>query len=249
MKHSWATLVVLAALPLPLGAQDIPLSKILVEREGWRVVVRAPHVTGLQAEPDGGVLVRHDTHVSRLGPTGVMEKYPDKPTTGVTTRAGGHYEIDADKKLVVATAGGKRQELRLAGLTSPLSLTLWPDEGHLVIGESRGAWLWAVRIEADGSLGPGDRYYSLRTRPGEPLPVVALTMDAAGLLYACTPLGVQVFDPTGRLSGVVAAPAKEAMTAITLGGEGASMLFVACGDRLYARKVQGKAPYTARKER
>ena len=80
---------------------------------------------------------------------------------------------------------------------------LWPDEGHLVIGEADGAYLWAVRIEKDGSFGPGDRYYSLRTRPNEKMHVAAMTMDAGYLLYACTPLGIQVFDPTGRLSGVI----------------------------------------------
>ena len=130
------------------------------------------------------------------------------------------------------------------GPKSPTCLALWPDEGHLVIGESDGAYLWAVRIEKDGSLGAGDRYYSLRTKPNEKMHVTAMTMDAGYLLYACTPLGIQVFDPTGRLSGVIAAPAKETMTAITIGGEKADTLFVASGERIYARKIQGKAIYT-----
>jgi gluconolactonase len=74
-----------------------------------------------------------------------------------------------------------------------------------------------------------------------------MTMDAGGLLYACTPVGIQVFDPTGRLSGVIAAPAKEELTSIAIGGEKGDTLFVACGDKVYARKIQGKAPYTATK--
>lgn len=245
MRFVWSTLLVLTALPVRLGAQDIPLSKILVEKETWREVARKlPHITSIRAEPDGGFLIQQGEQLSRLGPDGKVTKSVGKASSALTTRAGGRYEIDPANKLVLATVAGKRQEFHLKGLTSPLSLTLWPDEGHLVIGESHGAWLWAVRIEADGSLGPGDRYYSLRTRKGEPLRVTAMTMDAAGLLYACTPLGVQAFDPTGRLSGVFTAPAKDTMTAIALGGADASTLLVACGETLYSRKIQGRAPYT-----
>jgi enterochelin esterase family protein len=74
-----------------------------------------------------------------------------------------------------------------------------------------------------------------------------MVMDAGYLLYACTPLGIQVFDPTGRLSGVIAAPSKDAMTAITIGGAKADELFVAAGDRIFARRIQGKASYTIKK--
>ena len=158
--------------------------------------------------------------------------------------------IDRDGKTVEAFEQRKRlTDLKLPGLKSPSCLTLWPDEGHLVIGEADGAYLWAVRIEKDGSFGPGDRYYSLRTKPNEKMHVTAMTMDAGYLLYACTPLGIQVFDPTGRLSGVIAAPSKETMTAITIGGEKADTLYVAAGDKIYARKIQGKATYTLKKDK
>ncbi|HEX3315989.1 MAG TPA: SMP-30/gluconolactonase/LRE family protein [Gemmataceae bacterium] len=249
MKRFWPLLIVLVLSPIRLAAQDIPLSQILVAKEGWHEVARGlPHVTSLEAEADGGIRIQHDGQVSRLGPDGKIAKLPEKTTTSLTTRAGSRFEIDAAKKRVVANTASKRQELHLDGLANPLSLTLWPDEGHLVIGESHGAWLWAVRIETDGSLGPGDRYYSLRTETDTPMRVTAMTMDAAGLLYACTPIGIQAFDPTGRLCGVFTGPAKEMMTAITLGGPQGDTLFVASGEALYARKIRGKAPYTLNKK-
>ena len=249
MKLVRSALIVLVVLPIRLAAQDIPLSQILVAKEGWREVARGfPRVTSLKAEADGGIRIEHDGQLSRLDPNGKIAKLPGKSTTGVSTRAGSRFEIDAEKKFVVATTGSKRQELHLTGLVAPLSLTLWPDEGHLVIGESHGVWLWAVRIETDGSLGPGDRYYSLRTESDTPLRVTAMTMDGAGLLYACTPLGIQAFDPTGRLSGVFTAPAKEPMTAITLGGPQGDTLLLASGEALHSRKIRGKAPYTLNKK-
>jgi hypothetical protein len=159
------------------------------------------------------------------------------------------FSIGAFATKLFQKKGVEQIPLKLKGVEAPTCLTIWPDQGHLVIGESDGAYLWAFRIEKDGSLGPGDRYYSLRTKPNEKMHVTAMTMDASYLLYACTPLGIQVFDPTGRLSGVIAAPSKDTMTAITIGGEKADTLFIAAGDKIYARKIQGKASYTIKKEK
>lgn len=239
-------------------AQDIPLSKILVEKEGWREVAKDwPNVTLLEGEAVGSVRIYQPTPAGQISPMGEVTRLPkvvvgkEMSATSVTGPKG-TYSIVTDpkgKKSVHFKAVAIKDEpmLKLPGLLTPSCLTLWPDDGQLVIGEADGAYLWAVRIEADGTFGPGDRYYSLRTRPKEPLPVSAMVMDASFLMYACTPLGVQVFDPTGRLSGVVAAPSKEPMTAITIGGEKADQLFVAAGDRIYARRIHAKAAYTLKK--
>jgi enterochelin esterase family protein len=71
--------------------------------------------------------------------------------------------------------------------------------------------------------------------------VTALTVDDKGRVYACTPLGVQVFDPTGRLSGVLLKPADGDLTAVALGGPDGDTLFVACGEKIFARKTKAKA--------
>ena len=256
MKRTLAFTIALALSTTPLCAQDIPLSKILVEKESWREVARGvPDISLLEAEPAGSIsLFQRATLSARLGVDGKVEKVPVAKREGVNrnervviTRTGDLYSIAWGGGWVdFIPRAGKGAMLKLAGL-APACLTLWPDEGHLVIGEADGAYLWAVRIEKDGSLGPGDRYYSLRTKPNEKMHVTAMTIDASYLLYACTPLGIQVFDPTGRLSGVIAAPSKDALTAIAIGGEKAATLFVACGDRIYARKIQGKAAYTLAK--
>ncbi len=238
-------------------AQDIPLAKILVEKEGWREVARGlKRVSYLDGEPNGDIAIYTGERSALLRVVGKIEMLPlppfilpHKDNTIARARSGAVYQIAKEGKTVTFTLGKKTETLKPPGLVAPTSLTLWPDQGHLVIGESDGAYLWAVRIEKDGSFGPGDRYYSLRTRPNEKLPVSAMTMDAGYLLYACTPLGVQVFDPTGRLSGVIPAPSKEPMIAITLGGANADELFVAAGDKIFARRIQGKASYTLKKEK
>jgi hypothetical protein len=259
MKHLSLSILVLMSIASFTSAQDIPLSKILVEKEGWREIAKGVDgITLLEAEPVGSVAIYQRAALSaRLGVDGKVGKA--KPPAGeevnrnekiVITRTGATYAIGWWRGWVIHfPSDDKRGILKLPGGLSPTCLTLWPDEGHLVVGVDDGAYLWAFRLEKNGSFGPGDRYYSLRIKPNEEMYVTAMTMDAGYLLYACTPLGIQVFDPTGRLSGVIAAPSKDTMTAITIGGEKADTLFVAAGDKIFARKIQGKAVYTLKKEK
>jgi hypothetical protein len=254
MKRIPKTILALLVCPVGVAAQDIPLSKILVEKEGWRKAAGPVQpVTFLRGHPDGEIAINYGGAHAVLTVKGEVLPGPRvlivKTVRQATTRNGVTYNID-DKDVGASSdkmPGLRVDTLKLRGLNAPTCLAFWPDEGHLVIGEAGGAYLWAVRIEKDGTFGPGDRYYSLRTRPNERMQVTAMTMDAGYLLYACTPIGIQVFDPTGRLSGVIAAPSRDTMTAITIGGVKADELFVAAGDTIFARRIQGRAPYTLEK--
>ena len=63
----------------------------------------------------------------------------------------------SDGKELHAVIHGKQSTAKLPGLTSPDTLAIWPDEGHLIVANRSGAWMWAVRLEKDGAFGPGDR--------------------------------------------------------------------------------------------
>jgi enterochelin esterase family protein len=257
MRRLLPSAITLVASATSLLGQDVSLPKVLVPGQGWRVAATGlPGVSFLAAAPDASLEVYRGALSARLRADGRVEQVTPPPGHPVVASprfvqgpGGMTYQIDPAAKTVLTLEGKSKLPLRLDGLAEPSCLALWPDGGHLVIGEAKGTWLWAVRVEPDGRLGPGDRYYSLRTDPGRPTSVTALTMDAGGLLYACTPQGVQVFDPTGRLAGVVLPPAREQMTAITLGGPGSDTLYVAAGDKVYARKVQGRAVYAGGKEK
>jgi sugar lactone lactonase YvrE len=159
----------------------------------------------------------------------------------VVTRAGALYCAVPDERAVylVSTDGKKRRVAQ--GEFTPAGLVLWPDEGTLVVAEGNGRYLWAYRIEPDGGLADGERYYPLRNRANRtPSGCAALTVDGARRAYAATGVGVQVFDPTGRLSGVLLGPdpVAPAPTALTLGGPKRDTLYVAFGAKVYARKTQ-----------
>ena len=93
-----------------------------------------------------------------------------------------------------------------------------------------------------------EAYYPPRLVRGEQSTGVAgIAVDTEGRIYASTRAGVQMFDPTGRLSGVLAKPATPALGPITFGGPEGTTLYVACGDKVFARKTKAKGVFPSQK--
>jgi enterochelin esterase family protein len=65
-----------------------------------------------------------------------------------------------------------------------------------------------------------------------------MTLDKANRIYAATALGVQVFDPTGRLCGVLLQPDfPRFASSIAFAGTDKSTLYALVGQSLYTRKI------------
>src|ERR1051325_8089090 len=139
-------------------------------------------------------------------------------------------------------------------INAPNGITLSPDGGTLAVSDMRGLHVWTFRVEPDGSLSEQSPYMTMRT-PVDPdaksadgrSPVYktassgdGMTSDEQGRYYVATALGVQVFDPTGRLCGVLPKPSDKSMTSVGFGGPNREYLFVTCGDKVFKRKVQAK---------
>lgn len=82
---------------------------------------------------------------------------------------------------------------------------------------------------ADGKYG--------RARP-DPMQhtVSGLTVDREGRLFLVNRVGLQVFDPTGALLGVVQLP--DQPTDCTFGGPDLSTLYIATKDQVYALETR-----------
>ena len=74
------------------------------------------------------------------------------------------------------------------------------------------------------------------------LAVTSLMVDSAGRIYAGTKIGIQVFDPTGRLCGVLALPAEGDPEHLNFEGEAKDKLTVWIGSEKFTRtmKATGK---------
>jgi hypothetical protein len=144
------------------AAQDMPLSQILIDGEGWKRI--------------------------------------EKPATTAYLTAVQTYSPDRSTMFRWTPASGRFIEARQTG--------------------------------ADESI-PFAPYCPVRPGPKGQVEVTRLTTDKDGRIYAATPIGVQVFDPTGRLCGVMAAPPGRPEVVAFEGDH----LIVWVGDVKYARKL------------
>jgi sugar lactone lactonase YvrE len=114
----------------------------------------------------------------------------------------------------------------------------------LLVADAADRYVWAFQIQKDGKIGPGDRYCRLRVRgdqrrknstPEEAFRAdpSAMTIDGANRTYVATNLGIQVFDPTGRLCGVFTSPPGH-VTELAFDGD---RLFAKAGDKVYVRQM------------
>ena len=65
-----------------------------------------------------------------------------------------------------------------------------------------------------------------------------MTSDRQGRFYAASALGVQVFDPTGRMCGVLTRPSEKFMTSCGFAGPNMEFLYVTCADKVFRRKTK-----------
>ncbi len=122
----------------------------------------------------------------------------------------------------------------------PNGVILWPDQGTLVVTDGAEPVLWTFRVERDGSLTSKDRYYGpLQLPPAGGGPGSdGMKVDSIGRLYVTTRVGLQMFDPTGRLGGTILKPHAGPLANVCFGGKNFDTLYVTAGDKVYKRRVQ-----------
>ena len=125
----------------------------------------------------------------------------------------------------------------------------------LWVSEYSGTHVWSFRIDEagaagqstagsptspnPGSLSSGERYATLVVPPdrknsgGD-----GSATDRDGRVYVTSHAGIQVFDWTGRLGGVLSKPAPDkSPVSCVLGGKEHATLFVCDGPRVWARRT------------
>ena len=157
------------------------------------------------------------------------------------TQTGGVYFTDPKQQQVwfLNSAGEKRV---VADGFKPNGCALWSDGGTLVVTDGNADCLWTFRVEDDGSLSFKDRYYSpLRILPDKPGPGSdGITLDADGRLYVATHAGIQMFDPTGRMGGVILNPRRKYLSNIVFGGPNREYLYATSVDKVFRRKMKSR---------
>ena len=64
-----------------------------------------------------------------------------------------------------------------------------------------------------------------------------LTVDAQGRAWITSHLGIQMFDPNGRMGGIVSRPQEKGTVSCAFAGPGSAYLYVCSSDKVYRRKT------------
>jgi gluconolactonase len=220
---------------------------------GKRTDLREPGSNGLLLDSEGRlVLMQHgNRRVVRIEKNGkqavLADKYMGKrlnsPNDGVFKSNGDLYFTDPPYGLMVkGKEGFPGQELDFQGvyrlskdgkltlltkeMSRPNGIAFAPDEKTLYVANSdpeKAIWM-AFPVKEDGTLGEGrvfaDKTDWVKKKLGLP---DGMKVDAKGNLFATGPGGVLVFNPRGKLLGVIATGVRTANCA--WGGDG-SVLYV-----------------------
>ena len=285
-------LALLWAAPAPSRAQDMPLSQVLIDGEGWERVAgglkfadaccadaagnfyfsdAAVGGAVMKVDPSGAVseFVAIGSGISgmQFGPGGTLYACQPrarrivafapgaaKPEVVVGAVRPNDLVVTADRRIYFTETPTGRvyrvdlddrvRKLRIAaeGLTRPNGIALSPRGGTLLVSDHDEREVTFFRVGPGGALAHAAPYASLRLR-GKNLPSKGdgADVDAAGRCYVTADVGLHMFDPTGRLGGVILPPdPAKPIASVAFAGEGLGYLYLANGDAIYRRKVKTK---------
>lgn len=208
-----------------------------------------PGISGLRLSADGRIYacenkaqrviaINKDGRIKELA-TGV------KCNDLTATKDGFVYFTETPTKRVYGvTPDGKSFIADEGHVTRPNGITLSLDGTTLAVSDHGGVNVWTWQIQPDGKLTGAEPYMTMLLKPLKEKHEAlgdGSTTDAKGRFYVTTEIGIQVFDATGRLAGIIGKPTPESkFVSVQFAGEGHGWLFVSGGDTIWKRKTQTK---------
>ena len=170
------------------------------------------------------------------------------PNDLVVSKGGWIYFTDtgAGQVIMCPTQTQKLPRPRVAagGINKPNGIGLSPDGKFLFVSEYGGSNVWSYLVNADGTLWAGERYMELRTPVTRPESGGdGLAVDQEGRPFITSYVGIQMFDPTGRLGGVIARPSDKGCVSVAFAGPDRSWLYACAGDKVFRRKTLTRGFY------
>jgi len=211
------------------------------------------HTNGLMVNAAGNVVacemdgrlveVNPKTKVVKSLADGYEGKRFNAPNDLVIDKGGGIYFTDPHFRAPMPLPQGVRafyyrapdgKVTRLGVVeAAPNGIILSPDEKTLYVIPSMQAEMLAYPVEAPGKIGKERTFCTLKQAAGKTNGGGdGLTVDTKGNLYITSALGVQVFDPSGKLLGIVEFPEQPANC--TFAGKDSKTLYATARTSLYA---------------
>lgn len=206
----------------------------------------APGISGLQWGSDGRLYacVAREQRVVVFEKDGKETELVNevRPNDLVVTHDGNlYFTMTPTSEIRRIDPAGKMTVVSEGVVTKPNGITLSRNQGTLAVSDHGGKYVWAFRIEKEGTLSHPGNYMEMRTPVADPEIARGdgMATDVHGRYYVTTAVGLQMFDPTGRMGGVIATPDPESMlVSVCFAGPGHAYLYVANGGKIYRRKTK-----------
>ena len=151
----------------------------------------------------------------------------------------GEGEGEAGRIWLVGPTGEAKAVAPAPAVTG--GLTFSPDGSLLYVADGQSHWVESYQVLRDGSLANRQKFCRLHMPDSaDDAGAGGMAVDRDGRLYVATRCGVQVASQTGPITCVLPTPGGGRATGLVLGGPDLDTLFVACGDRVFQRKLRVK---------
>ena len=200
---------------------------------------------GLMFGPDGRLYACQDGRKRIVaytmdGKETVIAEDVNSNDLAITARGEIYFTDPLHKRVwFIDAKGGKR--VVHEGIQFPNGIRLSPGQAFLIVDDSASRWVWSFQVQPDGSLANGDSCYRLEAPDESPVTGAdGMAWDTDGFLYVTTSMGIQVFDPPGRVMAILNKPQSGSISNIVFGGPNRDTLYATAGDKVFKRPMKRK---------
>lgn len=168
-----------------------------------------------------------------------------QPNDLVVSKSGWIYFTDTGKGEVVRVPTSAknmgRPQTAAGGINKPNGISLSADQQFLIVSEYGGTNAWSFAVAPDGTLHSGERYMTLRAPAGRPdSGGDGMITDSQSRYYITSHAGIQMFDVTGRMGGIISKPTEKGCVSVAFGGPNREYLYACASNKVFRRKTLAK---------